>query len=78
MHLNSTLGELLKDTRSHALGRQLKEQLDVYFGSTSTAEDEETDAMGEAIAQSMPIRNIVMFGIMTKEELLQKLAELNG
>lgn len=78
LHLNSTLGELLKDTRSQALGQKLKEQMDVYFGSTPTAEDEETDAMGEAIAQSMPIRNIVMFGIMTKEELLQKLAELNG
>lgn len=77
LHLNSTLGELLKDTRSRQLGEDLKKRMDEHFGTPPSADKDEGDAMGDAIAQSMPIRNIIMFGLMSKEELLEQLQKLN-
>lgn len=87
LHLNSTLGELLGDERTRALGKELKGKLDAFFGgmdgkaeqTEETEEDEAvSDDMGDAIAFSMPIRNVVSFGLVNKEELLAKLDELNN
>ena len=73
-------------TRTRDFGKQLKGKLDSFFGvpsadAGSVSDDREPsdeDLMGEAMAASMPIRSIVSFGLMEKEELLKKLAEFNG
>ena len=84
LHLNTTLGELLSDERTKALGKELKGKLDSFFGGLDGEAAEPTegdeavsDDMGDAIAFSMPIRNVVSFGLCTKEELQKKLDELN-
>lgn len=82
IHLNSTLGELLKDERTRALGKELKGKLDAFFGAVDGTADQIDDAvsddMGDAIAMSMPIRNVLSFGLADKEELQAKLDELNN
>lgn len=82
--MNSTLGELMKDERSYALGKELKGKLDSFFGGLDGEAEEPTegdeavqDDMGDAMAISMPIRNVPTFGLCTKEELQKKLDELN-
>lgn len=84
LHLNTTLGELLSDERTKALGKELKGKLDSFFGGLDGEANEPTegdeavsDDMGDAIAFSMPIRNVPTFGLCTKEELQKKLDELN-
>ena len=84
LHLNTTLGELLSDERTKALGKELKGKLDSFFGGLDGEANEPTegdeavsDDMGDAIAFSMPIRNVVSFGLCDKEELLKQLDELN-
>lgn len=81
--LNSTLGEMLSDPRSRELGRFLKQKLDEFFGATGAdaklSDDEsDEDLMGDAMSDSMPIRGVVAFGIMKKEELLEQLDHLNS
>lgn len=82
IHLNSTLGELLKDERTRELGKELKGKLDAFFGAVDGTADQIDDAvsddMGDAIAMSMPIRNVLSFGLADKEELQAKLDELNN
>lgn len=84
LHLNTTLGELLSDERTRALGKELKGKMDAFFGGLDGETDESTDGdeavsddMGDAIAASMPIRNVLSFGLCDKEELLKRLDELN-
>ena len=84
LHLNTTLGELMKDERTRALGKELKGKLDAFFGGLDGEVDEPTeddeavsDDMGDAIAFSMPIRNVLSFGLVEKEELQAQLDELN-
>ena len=72
--LNTTLGELFEDERTKEFGRSLKQKLDHFFGGPSQ-DDAVSDDMGNAIANSMPIRNVVSFGICSKEEILEKLKE---
>ena len=74
----------MKDERSYALGKELKGKLDSFFGGLDGEADEPTDGdeavsddMGDAIAASMPIRNVLSFGLCDKEELLKRLEELN-
>ena len=91
-HLNTTLGELLSDERTAKYGRKLKKKMDAFFGGgaadsdeteTDTAEDSDeaiADAMGDAIAFSMPLRGLLSFGlctICTKEELQNMIDEMN-
>ena len=45
--------------------------------ASSDSEASEEDLMSEAMAASMPIRSLVSFGLMKKEDLLKKLAEFN-
>ena len=85
LHLNTTLGELLSDERTKALGKELKGKLDSFFGGLDGEANEQTegdeavsDDMGDAIAASMPIRNVVSFGLCDKEELIKRLEELNS
>lgn len=85
LHLNTTLGELMKDERTRALGKELKGKLDAFFGGLDGEAAEPTegdeavsDDMGDAIAFSMPIRNVVSFGLCDKEELIKRLEELNS
>ena len=81
LHLNTTLGELMGDERTKELGRNLKQKLDHFFGGSpqnnvqneDNQEAGQEDAMGDAIANSMPLRNLVSFGIYPKEELLAEL-----
>lgn len=84
LSLNSTLGELLKDERTRKFGKELKGKLDAFFGGADgevaeTTEDDDTcfDNMEDAIAFSMPIRNVLSFGLCEKHELLARLDELN-
>lgn len=85
LHLNTTLGELLSDERTKALGKELKGKLDSFFGGLDGEANEPTegdeavsDDMGDAIAFSMPIRSVVSFGLCDKEELIKRLEELNS
>lgn len=81
IHPNSTLGELLSDERTRSYGLYLKGKLDAFFGASTTAEgtsEESVDvAMGDAIAFSLPLRNVLTFGICTKEELQHYIDEMN-
>ena len=79
------MGELLSDERTKALGKELKGKLDSFFGGLDGEANEPTegdeavsDDMGDAIAFSMPIRNVVSFGLCDKEELIKRLEELNS
>ena len=86
LHLNSTFGELLQDERTRAFGKELKGKLDAFFGAgdgtmdqaDETEDEAVSDEMGDAIAFSMPIRNVLSFGLMDKNELQAKLDELNN
>ena len=84
LHLNTTLGELMKDERTRALGKELKGKMDAFFGGLDGEVAEPTegdeavsDDMGDAIAFSMPIRNVLSFGLCEKDELQARLDELN-
>lgn len=84
LHLNTTLGELMKDERTRALGKELKGKMDAFFGGLDGEAAEPTegdeavsDDMGDAIAFSMPIRNVLSFGLCEKDELQARLDELN-
>ena len=63
----------------------MKGKLDSFFGGLDGEAAEPTegdeavsDDMGDAIAFSMPIRNVVSFGLCDKEELIKRLEELNS
>ncbi|MDE7311244.1 MAG: glycoside hydrolase family 3 C-terminal domain-containing protein [Eubacterium sp.] len=81
LHMNTTIGELLADDRTRELGKKLKQKMDAFFGGAGAevpegAEGEAiSDEMGEAIALAAPLRNLSGFGICTKEQILEMLAE---
>lgn len=79
---NTPMGDLIEDPRSRDFGLSLKKKLDEFFcGSGADAklsdDESEEDLMGDAIAASMPIRNAVLFGLMSKDELLKEIDRLN-
>ncbi len=88
-HLNTTLGELLSDERTAKYGLKLKKKMDAFFGGDAAESDEDPnsaeeptdeavgDAMGDAIAFSMPMRGVLSFGLCTKEELQNMIDEMN-
>lgn len=82
-HMNTTLGELLKDERSKKHGIRLKNMMVQLFANPEKEDDNETagdvavsDEMNDAMAISMPLRNMVSFGLCSKEEIQQILDEL--
>lgn len=76
LHLNTTLGELIKDERTHATGISLKQKLDALFFTAAVGSGEE-DPMADAVAASMPIRNVITFGLCTKDEVMDMLNKYN-
>ena len=78
LHANSTLGELISDPRSRDFGLEMKRRLDAFFGAGNGDSDEAvSDDMSMAVVASMPLRNVLTFGLISKEELSARLDELN-
>ena len=80
--LNTPMGDLIADERTREFGLALKQKMDEFFGATGSDtklsdDDSDEDPMADAMAASMPIRNVVSFGLMEKEELFKKLKEFN-
>lgn len=80
--LNTPMGDLIADERTREFGLALKQKMDEFFGATGSDtklsdDDSDEDPMADAVAASMPIRNVVSFGLMEKEELFKKLKEFN-
>ena len=82
LHMNTTLGELMEDERTRIFGKELKSRMDTFFGVGSSEEEKGdtavTDDMGDAVANSMPIRNLVSFGLYGREELLARLKKIEN
>lgn len=77
LHLNTTLGELFSDERTREYGQFLKNKMDHFFnGSSDEANEAITDEMNNAMVASMPVRNVVSFGLCSKEEVLDGLNKL--
>lgn len=77
LHLNTTLGELFADERTREYGLFLKKKMDNFFnGSSDEANEAISDEMNTAMVASMPIRNVVSFGLCSKEEVLEGLNKL--
>lgn len=79
---NSTLGDLLSDSRTVKYGLELKKKMDAFFGvaaedTEKSSDDAVTDEMGDAIATSMPLRGVLAFGLCTKEDLQKMIDEMN-
>ncbi len=74
LHMNTTIGELKADARTRQFGIQINRMLDHFFGINES--EAVSDDMGDAMADSMPLRNVLSFGIMTREEMERKLDEL--
>lgn len=81
LHLNTTLGELLSDERTREYGKFLKNKMDTFFGGDSgDANEADNDEMSNAMAASMPVRNLISVGLCSKEEVMdgiKKLTELS-
>ena len=81
--LNTPLGELIADDRTKEFGLFLKKKMDEFFSPVSSAvnlSDDESgeDPMGDAIVAATPVRNVVSFGLISKEDLVKKLKELSS
>lgn len=79
LHLNTTLGELLADERTKEYGVRLINKMTQFFGGSSSDEAASSaisDEMNNAMALSMPLRNLASFGLCSKEEIQQTLDEL--
>ena len=63
IYRNTTIGELLENIHTEALGRSLRKKL-VSFFSHGTIEDDEEDKM----AESIPMRDLLGFGILSRQE----------
>lgn len=82
IHLNTTVGELLLDSRSAKFGLECKKRMDKIFGIEESEEEEDLDeaigkAMQSAVAGSVPLRNIVTMGIYSKEEMKEIMEKMN-
>lgn len=77
LHLNTTLGELFSDERTREYGQYLMNKISHFFnGSSDEANEAISDEMNNAMVTSMPIRNVVSFGLCSKEEVLDGLNKL--
>lgn len=86
IHANTTLGELLTDKRTVKYALEFKKRMDILFGAQNISNDDSenidskeavSDAMSDAIVASMPLRNVVTFGLFGKEELQAMIDEMN-
>lgn len=80
---NSTMGDLIADERSREFGLELKKKMDEFFGVSGSDtklsdDDSDEDPMAEAMAAAQPLRSVVAFGLLGKEEFRKKLDELNN
>ncbi|MFV0465244.1 MAG: glycoside hydrolase family 3 C-terminal domain-containing protein [Lachnospiraceae bacterium] len=80
MDMNTTLGVLLTHPKYKDAGMELIEKMSVVFGGGSSDSDNSAigDDMMTAMAYSMPLRNMVSFGIMQKEEVLAFIDKMNA
>lgn len=84
IHMNTTLGELLSDERTIPFGLEFKSRMDAFFGApdipdidSSSSREAISDAMNNAMIASMPLRNVMTFGLYDKEELQKIIDQLN-
>lgn len=78
--LNTTVGELLENERTRALGKLIVRKMDAFFGGGAESDagsESVNDQMAEAIAASQPLRGVVSFGIMTPDELRAEIEKYN-
>lgn len=82
VHMNTTLGELLADERTAGYAADFKKQLEEIFGASSSQDQGDgdvaiSDEMNNAMVASMPLRNVVSYGMCGKKELLDMIEEMN-
>ncbi|MBR2539848.1 MAG: glycoside hydrolase family 3 C-terminal domain-containing protein [Mogibacterium sp.] len=76
---NSTVGDLLKNPVTAPLGKFVADKMNHFFGIGEDDDSEAiNDAMAEAIAASQPLRSVVNFGILTRDELDAEIAKFNN
>ena len=85
---NTSIGDLMEEESTRPLGQFIQKKMDAFFGSTegggmNSDGDEDSDngfdaEAAAAIAASQPLRSVVSFGIMSKEELNKLIEEYNG
>jgi beta-glucosidase len=74
--MNTTLGALLADERTRSYALTYQKALNKFFGGDSDASSEAiTDDMNNAMAASMPLRNMASFGVASKAEV-QKVIDI--
>ncbi|MDO4337404.1 MAG: glycoside hydrolase family 3 C-terminal domain-containing protein [Eubacteriales bacterium] len=86
VHANTTLGELLADNRTAEYVMKLPERMGAFFGASEASDSADdaqkdravSDDMTNAMIASMPLRNLVAFGVFGKEELEKLLNEINS
>ncbi|SFG63402.1 beta-glucosidase [Lachnospiraceae bacterium C7] len=86
--INTTVGELLLNKKTKKYGKDLLKALDAFFGGHQDTEEKpdaadeyETDEavsmeMDKAMGLSMPLRNLITFGIYSEKELTEKIEEI--
>lgn len=77
---NTTIGQLLDNDKTRDFGKHLSREMDKFFGmgeddKSDTSSEAFNDEMAEAMAASQPIRGIINFGIMSKDELDAEIAK---
>jgi beta-glucosidase len=82
VHMNTTLGDLLADERTAGYAADFKKQLEDIFGASSSQDKGDgdvaiSDEMNNAMIASMPLRNVVSYGMCGKKELLDMIEEMN-
>lgn len=82
VHMNTTLGKLLADERTAGYAADFKKQLEEIFGASSSQDQGDgdvaiSDEMNNAMVASMPLRNVVSYGMCGKKELLDMIEEMN-
>ena len=83
IHANTTLGELLSDERTASLALDFKHRMDAHFGVSGESSDSESakeaisDEMENSMIASMPLRNLLSFGICSKEDLEEMINKAN-
>ena len=76
----STVGEILATEKGRAVLSPLMQAISLAGGDIQTTDvmGEGTEAMVQAMMESMPVGNLVNFGAITEEQLEQVLTALNG
>jgi len=80
LHMNTTFGELLADERTQAMARTFMHKVDAFYGNAGSDDgsgnEAVSDDMAAAMAYSMPLRNLVSFGLCSKEEIQKEIDKL--